>query len=147
MPRAPKPRGGRPMGSLNKATIEKQIQAAREIDRARETGEELAKDVLNRLMKLAEGAAAKHRPQTTASGEVVEGTGDWALFGAWFDRTAFVAKELAKYQSPTYRAIAVSMPPPLPALTESKTIEGKVVDMPMDAMSGSRLYQRMVNGR
>lgn len=135
------------MGVPNKATIERQIQAAREIDNARENGVELAKDVLNRLMKIAEGAAGLHRPQTTATGEIVQNTGDWPLFGDWFDRTAFVAKELAKYQSPTFKAIAVSLPPPLPAAPEQKTIDGKVLVMPKDAIGRSRLYQRFVNGR
>lgn len=134
------------MGSRNKRTIEKEIQAAREIDRARENGEELAKDVLNRLMKLAEGAASLHRPQT-ADGKVVENTGDWEKFGAWFDRTVYCARELAKYQSPTFRAHMISAPPPLPAAPDPKTIDGKVLALPTDAISGSRLYQRVVNGR
>lgn len=133
------------MGSQNKATIERQIQAAREIDNARENGVELAKDVLNRLMKLAEGAAALHRPSTSADGKVVANTGNWGEFGAWFDRTAFVAKELAKYQSPTFKAIAVMAPPEVPRLPPPGG--GKVLELPHDAISRSRLYQKIVNGK
>lgn len=126
---------GRPKGSPNKATIERRLAA--EIDVARRANErgvkELGVDVLERMMRLAEGAASLHRPPTP---EQVRGAqaqedaaaarekreprkifaGNWDLFGAWFDRTVFCAKEMAKYQSPTYKAIAVMTPPPAPAL-------------------------------
>jgi ketopantoate reductase len=59
-------RGGRKKGTPNKTTQERQINAAREIDRARKEGRELAKDVLERLMHIAEGATGVNRPTTQA---------------------------------------------------------------------------------
>ena len=133
------------MGSRNKATIEGEIQAAREIDRARESGEVLAKDVLNKLMKIAEGATGLHKPSVDVDEKGKPVKGDWTMFGTWFDRTAFVAKELAKYQSPTFKAIAVQN---VPALPEAPTGPGgKLLELPRDAVSGSRIYQRIVNGK
>lgn len=101
-------RGGRQRGTLNKATLEKLAVAAQTIDSARRGETELAKDVLERMMKLAEGAAGVNRPVTAAdvaAGRQQNPEGSWERFGEWFDRTVYCAKELAKYQSPTFKAI------------------------------------------
>lgn len=116
-PPAPKSKGGRPKGSRSRATIEKEIKlAAAVIDGATKPNAAplLGKDVLERMMRLAEGATALHRP--TPKRDVLLGAkenpdGSWEKFGAWFDRTVTCAKELAKYQSPTFKAVLVSQAP------------------------------------
>lgn len=126
---------GRKRGGKNKRTVELELATAREIDSARISGRELAKDVLDRLMRIAEGAASLHKPNEAGQG------GDWSLFGEWFDRTAWVAKELAKYQSPQLRAVVVSMPgSPVP---EPKVVEGKVLNM-KDPRVVAAAYVRLV---
>lgn len=131
----------RPKGSKNKATIERELKLAIEIDKARKDGRELAVDVLERMMKLAEGAAGQHKPPSAA--EISAGAaalGDWDKFGEWFDRIAWCAKELAKYQSPQLRAIAVTMPG---QPRDMKTVEGKVLDV-NDPLVVQRAYISMV---
>lgn len=59
-PRSPK--GGRPKGSKGKATIEREINAAQVIDRARREGRDLAVTVLENLMNIALGATGLNRP-------------------------------------------------------------------------------------
>jgi hypothetical protein len=102
----PRPRGGRPKGVKNKSTIERELNAAQVIDRARREGRDLAVTVLENLMNIALGATGLNRPtpkgQEGPNGEV-NPNGDWDRFGAWFDRTAYCAKELARYQSPTIK--------------------------------------------
>jgi len=111
----PRPRGGRPKGSKGKATIERELKAAQQIDKARREGRELAVTVLENLMNIALGATGLNRPTPQAdllTGRAANPDGDWDRFGAWFDRTAFCAKELAKYQSPQIRAVDIPTAPP-----------------------------------
>ena len=116
MTKRPKPPGsGRKAGTKNRATVEREINAAAVIDRARKEGRQLAVDVLEKLMNLAEGAAAENRPTTEkemTAGASQNPDGDWTRFGEWFDRTAYCAKELAKYQSPQIKAIEQPAPAP-----------------------------------
>jgi hypothetical protein len=134
MPGGARPGAGRKAGGKNKATLERELLAAKATIRQAKEGRELAKDVLERLMldldrfkSLAEGAAALHKPPT--AGELKAAAerglslakGDWGLFGEWFDRAvgtardaATVAKDLAKYQSPQIRAVDAPAPPPDP---------------------------------
>ena len=123
---------GRRFGSKNKTTRERELKAQAEaqrlIDAARDGKIELAKDVLERAMKVAEGATSLHRPpppQETMNLQAAENAlaaqehrkprklylGDWPLFGEWFDRWVYAAKSLADFQSPKYKAIAVAMAP------------------------------------
>src|ERR1700677_4747951 len=98
----PRPGQGRPKGSLNKATIEREINAAQVIDRARKEGRDLAVTVLENLMNIALGATGLNRPtpkgQEGPNGQV-NPNGDWDGFGAWCDRTAYCAKKLANHTS------------------------------------------------
>lgn len=134
--------GGKVKGSKNKATIERETAA--EIDRARQQNRELAKDVLERLMRIAEGAASLHKPPTGA--EIAKAmdrgqqppTGDWGLFGEWFDRAVFCAKSLAPFQSPTFKAIAVMAPAPL---EPREPVEATVTRID-DPIALSRVYAR-----
>jgi hypothetical protein len=106
-------RGGRKKGTPNKLTSERALQAlmaAQTVKAVREANPnvpplELAKDVLNRMMKVSEGAAGLFRPANPTGG--TQGVENWDRFGQWVDRTIACAKELAKYQSPQLRAILV----------------------------------------
>ena len=120
----PRPGGGRPKGQKNRATIEREINAAQVIDRARKEGRDLAVTVLERLMNVAEGATGLNRPisaKEAAGGAQPNPDGDWGRFGEWFDRTAYCAKELAKFQSPQIKAMEAPTPPPDPADIEQKS--------------------------
>jgi len=122
-----RPGAGRRKGARNKATVEREIRAVQALaGRIADTPKELAIDVLDRMMKVAENGASLHKPldpglpldeaqrienelaaQQGRRPRVVS-AGNWGLFGEWFDRAVQCAKELAKYQSPTFRAIAVT---------------------------------------
>jgi hypothetical protein len=126
-----RPKGGRPKGSLNKATREQQINAAQVIDRARREGRDLAVTVLENLMNIALGATGLNRPtpkgQERPNGQV-NPNGDWDRFGAWFDRTAFCAKELAKFQSPQIKAVDIPTAPPEIGLKQDEDFTINVFD-------------------
>jgi hypothetical protein len=120
----PRPGGGRPKGQKNRATIEREINAAQVIDRSRKEGRDLAVTVLERLMNVAEGAAGLNRPTAArdlATGAKANPDGDWNRFGEWFDRTAYCAKELAKFQSPQIKAMEAPTPPPDPDAVDQKS--------------------------
>ena len=129
-----RPGAGRKRGGKNKATIEREINAAAVIDRARKEGRELAVDVLERIMKLCEGAAGAFRPTTqrdVAAGNPTNPDGNEPVFGQWVDRWTYCAKELAKYQSPQVKAIEQPAPPPdvnapedKPRLVKLRVFEG-----------------------
>jgi hypothetical protein len=108
-PRSPN-KGGRPKGSKSKSTIEREINAAQAIDKARRDGRDLAVTVLENLMNIALGATGLNRPtpkgQEGPNGQT-NPNGDWDRFGAWFDRTVFCAKALAKYQSPEIKPVDI----------------------------------------
>lgn len=115
----PGTRHGKPKGTKNKSTIERELQAARDLVEQVKTGkldgQELAKDVLGRFMRLAEGAAGEFMPTPSAQkaqGKPENPNKDWDRFGEWVDRVIYCAKELAKYQSPALRAILVPAAPP-----------------------------------
>lgn len=112
--------GGRQKGTKNKSTIERQLraEAAMAVDKASSTGSphaELAKDALVRYRKICESAAAELKPRTAkeiATGQEPNPDGDWTQFGAWLDRAIYCAKERAKYESPTMRAVVVQQADP-----------------------------------
>jgi hypothetical protein len=110
--------GGRVAGTKNKATIERELKAAIAIDKARKNPREMATSVIERLMKVAEGATDMHRPpsldqvEAAAKAGQALALGDWGLCGEWFDRTAYCAKELAKYQSAPIKSVEAPAPPP-----------------------------------
>jgi hypothetical protein len=102
-------RGGRPLGSRNKATIRREIieKAAleRQID-ARAIAPIQGKLTLERLL----GLALKHLDAAIESGDKTE-------FAVCFERVLSAAKEVTKYQSPQLKALAVAhsdmRPPPI----------------------------------
>lgn len=105
--------GGRITGvSRNKATIEREINAAQVIDRARNSGRDLAVTVLEQMMNLARETMHKNRPAAAVVAKGKKQPQNWEGFGQWFDRTVYCSKELAKYQSPQIRAMEAPTPPP-----------------------------------
>jgi hypothetical protein len=117
MPRGGKqPGAGRPVGSKGRATLEREQLALA----ARKGGRELAREVMERAMIIAEATCMLHKPPSpVALAKAQESDqelpdGDWALFGQWFDRWTSLAKELTKYQSPPIKAIDAPAPPPNP---------------------------------
>lgn len=146
-------RAGRVLGGKNKKTLRMEARALEEarqlLDDAKAGKIELAKDVLQRMMVLAEGATGVHRPNPEEVAAGAKEKGSWELFGAWFDRTVYCAKELAKYQSPTYRAVAVTVPVDQPAPlrpgdgSDATPVDGKVVAI-KDAKVLQVTYQRMI---
>jgi hypothetical protein len=130
-----RPGGGRPKGVKNRSTIEREINAAQVIDRARKEGRDLAVTVLERLMNVAEGAAGLNRPPASGKG------GNWDLFGEWFDRTAYCAKALADYQSPKLRAVHVFAQPAPEAIQRQDG--GNVVTLD-DPVALARVYANTV---
>ena len=139
MPGGARPGAGRKTGGKNKATIERELEAAKAAIAKVKHGRELAKDVLERLLHdldrfktIAEGAAGLHKPpsagelKAAAEKGLIIAKGDWGLFGEWFDRAvgtardaATVAKDLAKYQSPQIRPVDAPAPPPDPKELEA----------------------------
>jgi hypothetical protein len=86
--------GGRKLGSLNKATVQRALLAERAA--AEGAGKRLAKDVLQDFMELFVEAAAHFRER-----------GDWREFERWALHTVDCAKSLAPYQSPRLSALAI----------------------------------------
>ena len=90
--------------------------------------------VLENLMNMALGATRLNRP-TSKGGLDADGkaqkdksNGDWDRFGAWFDRTAFCAKELAKFQSPQIKAVDIPTAPPEIGLKQDEDFTINVFD-------------------
>jgi hypothetical protein len=142
--------GGRKAGTLNRATVERQEMAARTLDKAKAAGRPLAKDRLDELLEIALGAMTAHQPITRdmvkkaralGNKTVKESRGNWTDFGEWWDRAAYVAKELAKFQSPTYKAVSVETPRQsgLPPVRDFNTFVRTG-----DPVRASRIYQEVM---
>lgn len=150
----PRPNSGRKRGTRNKKTILREQRAEREvaaiIEKHRAGEIVLGKDVLARMMQFAEGTTGLLRP--TSQREAIAGKernpdGDWTRFGEWFDRWFHCARELAKYQSPTFRAIAVSAPEE--QAQQGTTIDAALEDELSDGEGAARAgatYLRLVKG-
>jgi hypothetical protein len=109
----PRPNSGRKPGPT-KATLERAAIAERVINEAAMSGQKLAKEVLNEFMILFGGLATKFQPASSDTAVVH----DWAKTPAFDKFVQFAtlardtAKDLAKYQSPTFKAIEVHAPAP-----------------------------------
>jgi hypothetical protein len=131
--------GGRRAGTLNKATIER-LEKARIAEQIVSGGkpEKLASDVLREFMELFADIARIHQPRPAA-----QGTNPQENEGR-FDKYARLAVECAKalapYQSPTFKSIAVTAPPPGPL---PKTAEGDVIDI-NDPVALMKVWERRV---
>lgn len=138
----------RPKGSKNKAVIEREAIArdiaARTITGAQTSGRELAKEKLEKFTVICEGAAAIFRPPD--GGVIPKGSiKNWKTFGEWMDRAIWCAAQLAKYQSPTFRAVAVNLEAPQPVAPPTiDNVTGKVIDFENDIVALQARYQRMI---
>lgn len=108
------PRGGArsnsgpKVGSKHKATQERELLAERIIaeQQERKPGRKLAREVLDEFMHLFMGLAAQHQPLPQG---VVDPTGaqrDEDKFVRYAGMAREFARDLAKYQSPTFKAVA-----------------------------------------
>lgn len=127
--------GGRAKGTRNKATIERETKALAELAAGAKAAErrgdtKLAISEMQKALVLAEGFAGKLKPEFTKDADgniVVKDVGRFRLFGEWFDRWFNIQKELARYQSPQFRAVDAPTPPPDPG-SNVKTITLRVFE-------------------
>lgn len=105
-------RGGRQVGTPNKATIQRNLIAARQAAEALKpgSGKKLAKEVLEEFMLTFAGMAATYQPMPPGRTDVPDGRApDPVLFRAYAELAVLAAAKLAPFQSPTFRAIAVTV--------------------------------------
>lgn len=117
MPRAQKGErfGGRVKGTKNKRTIEKALEAERAVAAAKASGRKLAKEMLDDFMHLFAGMATVYQPLPPGTVEIPRGhKPDEPQFEKYARLTVDCATQLAKYQSPTFRAIVVAPAPEQP---------------------------------
>ncbi len=142
-------RGGRALGTPNKKTIERKRVEAEIAQRVgpdyRPDGKKLAKDVLEDLMLMHGGLAAENQPTPGADGRrTFKNLTQREMFRYHAEEAAHCASRLAKYQSSTFKAIAVGpmpgdVPLPAPALPSG--------DLPKrDATRAADLYLRVIRG-
>lgn len=147
---SPRPgNGGRRVGSgapkgPRKATL-KRIEdaatiAATEMAQAEVNGKKLAKDVLEDFMLLFAGMAAFYQP-TAPNAPQQNVNGSETKFLQYGELAITAAKALAPYQSPTFRAVAVSLTPDM--TQPPKPGAGLVIDL-NDPTVVARVYQRLV---
>lgn len=122
----PKPRfgekgfGGRQPGARNKRTIEKEIYEARIYQRQladsrKPGGEPLAKEMIAKFAIAFANIAVYFQPNLVdKDGNLPPGVednphGDFKEFRAWGMDTVSILADLAPYQSPTFKAVAVQV--------------------------------------
>lgn len=102
--------GGRARGTPNKRIVEQRLQAERAAAEAKASGKPLAKERLGEFLELFIGYARFYQPvlpQMLARGAKPNKNQDEAKFEKWSMHAIDAARELAKYQSPQFRAVAV----------------------------------------
>lgn len=143
----PNPRAGRKPGSKNKATIQREIIAARiaaeTVVDARVTGKKLAKEVLAEFMEVLSGMAAKYQNDFMRGGDGSDKAEE--KFRYYAEQTIWCAMGLAKYQSPTFKAIGIVQPPTI-AAEPAKQLTGKVIRLD-DPVALARVYRSLVVAR
>lgn len=141
--------GGRTKGTPNKKTVQKLNELS---DRASEivrSKEKRGIEVLNELMKTAMSFAAMEQRKLLEYQGGIDMAPQQMRDRFWkaMECAGVFAKELARYQDPTFKAIAVIPPPPPPRDPApgdgAKTIEGKAVRLD-DPVAVARIYQQMV---
>ena len=138
--------GGRSKGTPNRVTVEAAEIARISTEQAKAKGIKLGKEMLEDYMMAFHNIAATYQNEIARAMMVPDAkmpAEAAARFREWGVLVVDVAKELAKYQSPTFRAIAVVAPqggsekgPP--------TISADNVITIKDAQALSRVYQNMV---
>jgi hypothetical protein len=102
-------RGGRAKGTLNRATLERALQMQSHLNRARETGHDLAKTVLDKYMMFFVKYSMKFKP--SLDGEDENPSQNIDEFYKWAGVAIDCASKLAPYQSPTFKAVVVAPAP------------------------------------
>lgn len=141
--------GGRVKGTPNKRTTERlekeriAKQAQQEVDKANLSKIKLGKEVLEDYMGAFHNIAAYYQNRIAASYAAGRDPdkADMAAFEKWGTLTATTARQLADFQSPKFKAIAIVAPPPNnnpgpPIPDNPKTIK--------DATQLQRIYQTMI---
>lgn len=100
---------GRKPGSLNKRTQEALLEQATLKHEALKSGRKLAKNILDDFMHLCAGMAAHYQPAPPEAAQ--NANANEAKFWQAVEMTRDFAVALAKYQSPTFKSIAVYSPP------------------------------------
>ncbi len=160
MPRGAAPgerRGGRAKGTRNKATVErlKREEIREQIEReiaattkaSTEQSQRRAKDRMEEFLPLLAGYAAYFQP-TYPGMPQQNPNGNETAFKSWFGMFLDVAKALAPYQSPTFKATAVTVSMPnadAPAALPRPTGEN-VIDL-TDQNAIAQNYRRIVSAR
>lgn len=137
-----RPGAGRPRTKPNRSTVTAAEIAKAEIEQARAEGRVLAKDRLEKYLDVCEGAMSIFRPNqdgTIAPGSVQ----NWDRFAEWMDKSIYCAKELAKYQSAQYRAIA-AMSAPTTGGGPRPGDDAKVIDLKKNPIALEAAYKRML---
>jgi hypothetical protein len=121
-----RPGAGRPFGARNRKTIAREIVEQAALERrieARVIAPMQGKDTLEELLGIA------HERMHEAIGD---GEAGYQRFTEWFVRTLDVAKELTKYQSPQFRAIAVAHTEMRPPVLDLDKLSDKQIEVLRD---------------
>lgn len=140
--------GGRVRGVPNKATAERALIAAQQHADSVRAGKKLAKDVLDEFMHLTAGMAAVYQPLPPGVTVVEQGREpNPEKFWKCVEMVRDFAKELAKYQSPTFKAIAVHAPIDGAGARDitPRLDASNVIDL-TDVQAITRIYKRRVGG-
>ncbi len=135
---------GRKVGIPNKATLEKALIAKRTVDDARASGKKLAKEVLEDYM-FAFNAVAAHYQRNIVEALKIGGQPakvDLDGFERWGGLTTRTGADLAKYQSPTFKAIQVTAP--TPEMLAIPLQDGNVITID-DPEALIRVYKRRIS--
>ena len=134
--------GGRQKGTPNKKTQQRLLQVAMDQHDSAKGRKKLAKDVLEDFMHLTAGMAAMYQPRHPDAPQNPHQNEE--KFWKCVELTRDFATALAKYQSPTFKAIAVQTQPP--SETEPVTInqDGKNVIALNDPVALTRLYRMRI---
>lgn len=102
--------GGRVEGVPNKATTQKELLAARIMaEHEQKPGRKLAKEVLDDFMHLFMGLAAQHQPLPPGVVDPSGATRDEVKFVQYANMAREFARDLVKFQSPTFGMVKVSV--------------------------------------
>mgnify|MGYP000735891981 CR=1 FL=1 len=120
--------GGRQKNTPNKATVERAVVAERIVRETEMSGRKLGKEVLADFMDVFAALATYHQPLPDGMTVPQGRKPDEAKFEKYARLAIQAAKDLAPYQSPTFRAIQIAAPPPEKGKRTEKRFTLKVFD-------------------
>lgn len=106
--------GGREAGTPNKVITQALIRAEQQLLRAKAEDRSLAVDILDEFMHRFARAARARQPRLDEDRKDTNPLGNQEDYEKYARLAVDTAAQLAKYQSPTFRAITVAPPPPAP---------------------------------